>query len=347
MNATARNPFIAGTWVRDRNFFGRERLLKEILEGPRDALWVVGARRMGKTSLLKELERRTQDQRDTPFLPLYWDLQGSGDARGLADGLLASVEDNEHFQRAADIDVDSIEDLGVAEMLQAIVRRAVRSGWRTLMLMDEGEELLTIAPGNLAVLGKLRRILQRGPEIRSIITATRRLARLDQAAPLATSPFLHGFMPPAYLTPFEPDEAKALLSRAPFQPATIDAICERTGNHPFLVQLIGSRLFGSDDVEGALAAVANDDMVANFFSVDFQTLDPIEQRALSEVARERQVGPRELAAALGLDAETLSGPLLSLAQMGYLKLSAGQYSVGNSFFEAWLRRAAAQPAPKG
>lgn len=333
-----RNPFIAGTWVRDKNFFGRERLVREILEGQRESLWVIGARRMGKTSLLKELESRTQTQRDTPFLPLYWDLQGSADARGLADGLLASVEDNEHFRRAADVSVDSIEDLGVAEMLQAIIRRAVRSGWRALLLMDEGEELLTIAKSDTAVLGKLRRILQRGPEIRAVITATRRLARLDALAPLATSPFLHGFLPPAYLTPFEVDEAKALLSRAEFDDATMNAIVERTGQHPFLVQLIGSRLFGTDDVEGTLAAVANDDMVANFFSVDFQTLDPIEQRALSEVARERSTGPKDLSATLGIDAEALASTLLGLTQMGYLRQSGGQYSIGNWFFESWLRR---------
>ena len=51
-----RNPFIAGSWVKGENFFGRQSLLREILEGDRDTLWVVGARRRGKTSLMKELE---------------------------------------------------------------------------------------------------------------------------------------------------------------------------------------------------------------------------------------------------------------------------------------------------
>mgnify|MGYP003512965795 CR=1 FL=1 len=95
-----RNPFIAGSWVRGDNFFGRANLLREILEGSRDSLWVIGARRMGKTSLLKEVEARTQASKETPYLALYWDLQGSADARGLADGLIASIEDNEHFRRA-------------------------------------------------------------------------------------------------------------------------------------------------------------------------------------------------------------------------------------------------------
>ena len=106
----------------------------------------VGARRLGKTSLLKELEYRVQQSRRTPFVPLYWDLQGSGDARGLADGLLGSVEDSEAFRRATDVAVEDLEGLAVADMLTTLVRRTVRSGWRLLLLVDEAEELLTVAP---------------------------------------------------------------------------------------------------------------------------------------------------------------------------------------------------------
>src|SRR5215470_2179941 len=140
-----RNPFIAGSWVRADNFFGRSEVLREILEGERDSLWVVGARRLGKTSLLKELEYRVQQSAQTPFVPLYWDLQGSADARGLADGLLGSVEDSESFRRASDLSIEDIEGLSVAEMLTTLVRRTVRAGWRLLLLVDEGEEFLAVA----------------------------------------------------------------------------------------------------------------------------------------------------------------------------------------------------------
>ena len=61
-----RNPFIAGSWVRGDNFFGRSAILREILEGERHAIWVVGARRLGKTSLLKELEYRVHRRAATP-----------------------------------------------------------------------------------------------------------------------------------------------------------------------------------------------------------------------------------------------------------------------------------------
>lgn len=333
-----RNPFIAGSWVRGDNFFGRATFLREILDGSRDSLWIIGARRMGKTSLLKEVEARTQASKETPYLALYWDLQGSADARGLADGLIASIEDNEHFRRAADIDIDAIEDLSVTDMLQAVIRRAVRSGWKSLILMDEGEELLTVARNDVATLGRLRRVLQKGPEVRSVITATRRLARLDEVAALVTSPFLHGFLPPMYLTPLDSEESAALLSRGGFSEAAIQAISEKTGNQPFLVQLIGSRLFENKDLEGTLDVVANDDMVSNFFSVDHQTLELVERRILEEVAREKSLAPADIGAALSLPGETLGPHLLGLAQMGYLRLAGGRYSIGNWFFETWLRR---------
>ena len=86
----------------------------------------------------------------------------------------------------------------------------------------------------------------------SVITATRRLARLDETAALVTSPFLHGFLPPAYLTPLENDETAALLARGGFSDSAVTAIAEKTGNQPFLVQLIASRLFENKDLENAL-----------------------------------------------------------------------------------------------
>src|SRR5262245_641104 len=128
-----RNPFIAGSWVRGENFFGRGGIIREVLEGDRDSLWVGGARRTGKTSLMKERELRVQQNAHPPFVALYGDLQGSGDARGLADGLLGSVEDSEPFRRATDVAVEDVEGLSVADMFTTLVRRTVRSGWRLLL----------------------------------------------------------------------------------------------------------------------------------------------------------------------------------------------------------------------
>lgn len=333
-----RNPFIAGSWVRGDNFFGRSAILRDILEGERHALWVVGARRLGKTSLLKELEYQIQRSRDTPFVPLYWDLQGSGDSRGLAESLVGSVEDSESFRRATDISVEDLESLPVGEMLATLVRRTVRSGWRLMLLVDEAEEFLSVARSDASVLPRLRRVFHKGPDLRTVLTSTRLLSRLQDYPEIATSPFLQGFIPPLYLSPLAPDECQALLVRGSFPPEQVETIMDRTANHPFLVQLIASRLFESRDLGATLDQVAADEMVANFFSVDFQTLEEGERGILEEVAREGRLSPRALAQAAGRSEEALEPLTYGLMMLGYLAREGGDYRLGNWFFERWLRR---------
>ena len=229
----------------------------------------------------------------------YWDLQGSGDARGLADGLLGSVEDSEAFRRATDISAEDLEGLSVGDMATTLVRRTVRSGWRLLLLVDEAEEFLTVARADASVLPRLRKVFQKGPEVRTVLTATKRLARVDERTDFDTSPFMQGFIPPLYLTPLADDEARALLARGRFAADETALIMERTANHPFLVQLIASRLFESRDLAATLDQVAADEMVSNFFSVDFQTLDADERAVLEEVARHSGRDRVALAKAVG------------------------------------------------
>jgi len=336
--STTRNPFIVGSWVRGEDFFGRGPLIREILEGERHSIWVLGARRLGKTSLLKELEHRVQRNRDTPFVALYWDLQGSGDARGLAETLLSSVEDSETFRRATDVTVEELESLPVADMLATLVRRTVRSGWRLLILLDEAEELLVVGRSDPSILARLRRVLSRGRDVRAVMTATRLLARLDDEARLATSPFLQGFIPPVYLTPLDPEECRALLARGGFAGDEVQSILDRAACHPFLVQLLASRLFESRDLAATLDQLAADDMVANYFAVDFGTLDEAERQLLSEVAREGPRTRRELAAATSQGEEAIEVPLYGLTMLGYLVRAGETFRFGNWFFERWLRR---------
>lgn len=341
-----RNPFIAGTWVRGENFFGRADLLREILEGDRNALWVVGARRIGKTSLFKELERRVQASPQSAFVPLYWDIQGSADGRGLAESLIESIEDSEPFRRATDVATEDLEGLSVHEMLTSTVRRTVRSGWRLLLLVEEGEELLNLGRNDPALVARLRRVLQKGPDVRTVLTSTRRLARIDELMDSATSPFLHGFTPPLYLTPLRPEEARALLARGHFSESEVQEVVARTAGHPFLLQLIASRLFESRDLVATLDQVASDDMVANFFGVDHDTLEPGERRMLEASARLENATRPALAEATGLTEEAAAAVLYGLQMMGYLSVEAGRYRVGNWFFERWLRRVGSERAAR-
>jgi hypothetical protein len=188
-----RNPFIAGSWVRGDDFFGRSDLIREALEGERHALWVLGGRRLGKTSLLKELEYRVQRSRETPFVALFWDLQGTA-TWGLMETLLSSVEDSGR-SAAPPTSTSRTWKPAHRNMLAAIVRRTVHGGWRLLLLVDEAES---------PVVGRADPGVPRPPrlaraEVRTVITATR--SRASTRTSMPPRPSLQGFIPPTYLTP--------------------------------------------------------------------------------------------------------------------------------------------------
>ena len=56
--------YIVDRWVRGADFYGREALISEILEGARDGIWLLGTRQVGKTSLLKVLRGGEIDPRE-------------------------------------------------------------------------------------------------------------------------------------------------------------------------------------------------------------------------------------------------------------------------------------------
>ncbi len=62
-------PFVVGQWVRGVKFYGRAAQIEEILEGNRNSIWLLGTRRIGKTSLLKELEHITAGSPERGYFP--------------------------------------------------------------------------------------------------------------------------------------------------------------------------------------------------------------------------------------------------------------------------------------
>lgn len=78
------NPYIVGAPVRSpRMFFGREALLRRILSIlPNNSLMICGPRRIGKTSLLYQIKRLLEAERNADyfFAPVMIDLQGTPEA---------------------------------------------------------------------------------------------------------------------------------------------------------------------------------------------------------------------------------------------------------------------------
>src|SRR6185369_849101 len=292
--------FSFGQWVRGERFFGRAAEIAEILDGPRNGVWVLGSRAIGKTSLLTQLEYLTANDRAERYFPLFWDLQGSVEPDELNGDFLAALADAEDRLSALGLRLDEISAGDFFESLGRL-RRSLRATGRTLLLLwDEVEELIHLQAKFPALLRKLRRALQSQEGIRTVIASGPRLWKLAEQRD-DTSPFLHGFAPPLYLGPLQDDAARGLVRQGGSDARTIEEILRRCGNHPSVLQLFGARAAELGDLERAAESVATDPTLRFFFAMDFDLLQPVEQEAVLAAARDGSLGAADDAVALHLE----------------------------------------------
>lgn len=328
-------PFVAGGWVRAERFFGRDAQLAEILDGPRDALWVVGTRAVGKTSLLRQAEYLTAAAPERGFMPLVLDLEGVEDAAELEEDLAEALLDASPRLSAAGIAPGEVPSGDFFTSLGRLRRLLGAQGLKLLLLVDEAEELLRLREREPAILRKLRRALQSREGIRTVLAASRRLWALADPDG-ETSPFLHGFTPPVYLGALADSEARDLLGPArpgpgagkAFDARTVERIRETCGNHPFQLQALAARVLERGDTEAAIAELEDDPALGRLFSVDLSLLDEEDRDLL-----------RGLAAADEGAART-SGPtgrLLELERLGLLRRAPdGSVAIASHSFRRWL-----------
>ena len=337
-------PFVVGQWVRGTRFYGRAAQIAEILDGPRNWIWLVGTRRLGKTSLLKQLEHLATTEPERGYVPIFWDLQGAENAGELQQALGEALYDAEEQFDEIGIDLsDILTDHAITTLSQT--RRKLRAaGRRLLLLCDEAEELITIHRKDPPLLRRLRRTLQAHDEVRVVLTSTIRLGELaDERGD--TSPFLHGFAPPLYLSTLSKDDARALIRQTNLAPATrpaltdeqVEAIRAQCDNHPYLLQLVSKRFLERGDLEAVFRQVTTDRMVSYFFSIDFEMLSPVEQSILRIVAQQSAATSDTIRGTLRFEDRAVGAGLDRLAELAFIRRGPDRsFLLCNSFFRTWL-----------
>jgi len=337
------NPYVVGQWVRGDKFYGRTELIEEILDGPRNSIWVLGTRRIGKTSLLKQLEHLTSSD-DRGYVPLFWDFQGADDPAELALTFSDALLDAEDRLADIGIEVSDIEGDDLFGSMGALRRKLRAQGRSLLLLCDEVEELLNLHRQDPALLRKLRRAMQSKEGVRSVLMSSVRLCKLAEQRD-DTSPFLHGFSPPLYIHGLTEDEALSLARQDQVPPESqpeIEAdqaaeICRRCDNHPYLIQLIGKRLLELGDLKEACGQVASDRMINYFFSVDFDLLSTTEKTVLRLISEQGSATDDSLHAVMQVETADRADALQRLENLGFIDRDENRSYVLPSFFlSRWL-----------
>jgi DNA-binding winged helix-turn-helix (wHTH) protein/DNA-binding transcriptional ArsR family regulator len=337
-------PFVVGQWVRAHNFYGRTSILEEVLRGNRNWLWLLGTRRIGKTSVLKQLELLAQQQPELGFLPVFWDLQGADEPDDLHLDFADALLDAEPHLDAAGISIDEIRADDCFTSLGRLRRSLMSKDMRLLLLCDEVEELIQLNRKDPALLRKLRRALHSRDGIRSVLASSVKLWQLADADE-DTSPFLDGFTPPLAIGPLADEAARQLIrqsqlqenARPDFNDAAIDRIRRECGDHPYQIQLLCRRLLDRGDLETAIEEVTHDRAMSFFFSVDFELFGETERSVLRGLAGQPGATAEELRARIDLSSEAVESSLAAIRELGLITSDVeGRHTIASAFFRRWL-----------
>lgn len=339
-------PYVVGQWVRGDRFYGRSAQIADILHGERDLVWLLGSRRVGKTSLLKQIELIASSETRPRYFAIYWDFQGADTAAELHLNFADALFDAEERLQRVGIDVNEISADDLFVVLDNLRRRLRSQGLGLLLLCDEVEELLGLQRTDPSLLRKLRHALQSRDGIRTVLASTIRLWGLARQTD-DTSPFLHGFTPPIYIDRLSSDEARALVGQAQLDPGqrpdiddgSMTRIIELCDNHPYLLQLVCKRFVESGQLDEAIEQVATDRMVSYFFSVDFDMLSTSQHLLIRAIGDAPGITREAIEAQVSIHGDDLEGGLRQLADLGFIgREASGGFVIRNYFFRRWLHR---------
>ncbi|MFN8441242.1 MAG: AAA-like domain-containing protein [Caldilineaceae bacterium] len=253
------NPYTVGVPLShfQSSFVGRAEIVLRIQAWSRSAVYspllIYGPRRMGKTSLLRNLQRLLP--RQVAFVVI--DLQGvsalATDFAGFLTALASEITRSILFTRNIMLPRLSLKSTldnpqeSFDQWMTVLVSTLLLHGIDTLVLALDEFEALDIAIqdkqlGEENVLGTLRQLIEHHPQIKLLLAGAHALEEIQGWSNyLRNAQTLHL----SYLTT---GEARLLIERPmkdsalKYEPAAVARVLHLTHGHPYLVQLVCSEL---------------------------------------------------------------------------------------------------------
>jgi hypothetical protein len=239
------NPYVAGAPVlQDELFFGREQLLKVVLQSiHNNSIMLYGERRIGKTSFQHFLKKRLSqlDDPEYDFYPVFIDLQGVPQERFFAtmrdeifreipfvlDGALPSPADGSAYDYR-----ELVEDIRrVLKILEARTDKKVK----LVLQMDEVDQLNSYDP---RINQRLRSLFMRNfsENLAAVVSGIAIQKRWEGEG----SPW-YNFFEEIEVKPLRPEDAERLIERPirgkfKLEKGVTERVLSSTGCKPYLIQ---------------------------------------------------------------------------------------------------------------
>lgn len=321
-------PYFPGVEVEGSHFYGRDHEVASVLEC--DWAWICGQRRMGKSSLLKQLKKEMGSRGD---LPLYCNFQRLPETATGVTLLDTFVRSNRRELQSWGIEASQLPQESPGGF-RALVEKLAASGKRVVFLWDEAERLLDVEKNTPGFLGELYGELGNIGELSFYLGATQTLSGL-LAKGEGPSEFLKRFRwrPLAGLS----SEASERLLRcsntsdwkSPLPDKLVEDAVDWCGGQPFLLQHLGAllreeikwegRKGTAEILEKCRGMLVVDPILRNTLDDDYGKLTPNQQAVLSAICHAPAGHSlQDIATSTGLPEVDVADAAGFLASYGYV-----------------------------
>ncbi|MBN1487118.1 MAG: tetratricopeptide repeat protein [Anaerolineae bacterium] len=311
------NPYVAGTPLREqKGFFGRQDILewgvKELCNSTTNALVFFGQRRIGKTTLLLQLQHTLAVEK---FMPVYFDLQDQA-TRDLGEVLadladtIAEVVGMEHEE------LERFDDRGryFQRIFLPELYAVLDEGCRPVLLLDEFDVLDQVVEDDLAETAAAKKLFR---FLRKVMTDDPRLAfvfavgrRAEDLSLDFTSTFKASLSREIWV--LDKESSDALVRQAEvnqtlsFTDRAVERILSLTNGHPYLTQLLCQRIW-----ERAYMGSPSSIPVVDVVQVESAVLDALETGEQALIWLWNGLGPAEKIYAAALAEVSEEGQTIS------------------------------------
>lgn len=348
------NPYVVGKPLDEGSpmFFGRARTMsaveRALASGEHGSVVVlVGQRRIGKTSLLRQLQRHLAGE----YRPVFVDIQGMlvADTREFFH-VLACAATGGSLESALLSDQSFMLDGRGADMVR---EAAAFSEQPVVLLMDEFDDLEEkVRTGRLErdVFGQLRHLIQYTGNLRLVLSGTHRLHELAGEY----WSFLFNLATHESIGCLDAETSEEVI-RNPLgsleivcEDAAVKRVVRLAGGHPYFLQLLGFRIMercvasGEGAVRTELVEEAAEEVVEQgevHLHYLWDSAGPQGRSALTALAQcETGLTMEELGARSGLESADLSQAVRQLHALELVGERGGRHLLRIGLLGRWLKR---------
>jgi hypothetical protein len=244
-------PFATGS-VPPEMYFGREDKMADV-ENPYGPSIVYGGRQLGKSALLRQVQRNFHHPERGQFA-IYEDIRLIGDPMSEKDYRIEIAERLINALRQGSVLEPSKQSFDITKLADILIHQIKSKGWRVLLLIDEADMFLEADAGRkFTVVTTLKRVMDQTDRMFKVVFAG--LNHVQKFTKTSNQPLAHlGDSSAINVGPLEPLSAIELIEK-PLRslgyvfgkpghedPSLIAHILSYSNYHPGLLQLFGQFL---------------------------------------------------------------------------------------------------------